>query len=204
MAWLAANRTLPIADYHAQFSARFRRSDVSAPNLHALRKRKGWRTGRTGQYAPGQEPLNKGKRCAPGRGGRHPNARATQFRKGDRSGVARELYKPIGTERLTKDGYRQRKVHDGLPMHSRWQLVQRIEWEKLNGPIAPGYALKCLNGDKLNTDPTNWELVSRGVLARLNGGRFRKTLAFDDAAPEVKPTVLALAKLRQAISETAK
>ena len=46
MAWLEEHRLLPIADYHAAFQAAFPRPDVSAANLHSLRKRKGWRTRR--------------------------------------------------------------------------------------------------------------------------------------------------------------
>lgn len=204
MAWLEENRLLPIADYHAAFTARFGRSDVAAVNLHSLRKRKGWKTGRTGCFEKGAAPHNKGKPCAPGTGGLHPNARKTQFKKGERTGIAQKHYKPIGFERITEDGYRERKINDGPVFKDRWQLVQRIEWEAANGPIPEGFALKCLDGNKLNCDPSNWEPVARGVLARLNGGRFRHTLAYDAAPPELKPIVMASAKLKQAISEKRK
>ena len=199
MAWLKDNRLLPITDYHAAFCKQFDRTDASKTNLHSLRKRKGWKTGRTGQFTKGQEPLNKGKKCPPGVGGNHPNARKTQFKKGERTGVAKENYKPIGFERITDDGYRERKVNDGPVFKDRWQLVQRIEWEKVNGPIPDGYALKCLDGDRLNCDPSNWEPIHRAVLARLNGGRFRTTLAYDDAPAELKPLVMASAKLKHAV-----
>lgn len=201
MAWLETNRLLPISEYHAGFAAEFGRSDVSAVNLHSLRKRKGWKTGRTGCFEKGQAPVNKGKPCAPGTGGRHPNARATQFKKGERTGIAQKHYKPIGYERITIDGYRERKVNDGPVFKDRWQLVQRIEWEKANGPIPEGYALKCLDGNKLNCSPENWEPVHRGVLARLNGGRHRKTLPYDAAPPELRPIVMASAKLKHALHE---
>ena len=144
---------------------------------------------------------NKGKPCPPGKGGRHPNARRTQFKPGQRTGIAQKHYKPIGFERITIDGYRERKINDDLPFKDRWKLVQRIEWEAANGPIPEGYALKCLNGDKLNCDPSNWEPIPRGVLARLNGGRFRKTLPYDEAAPELKPLVMANAKLKHTAHE---
>jgi hypothetical protein len=204
MAWLEANRLLPIAEYHAGFLAAFGREDVSAKNLHGLRKRKGWLTGRTGRFEPGQESWNKGKPCEPGKGGRHPNARATQFKAGVRQGVAVKLYKPIGTERLSKEGYLERKIHDGLPLQSRWRAVHLVEWEAKNGPVPLGHCLKCLDGDRLNTSPENWQLVSRGVLSRLNGGRHKTRLPFDAAEPEVKPAVMALAQLEQAAHERRK
>ena len=199
MAWLEANRLLPISEYYARYLERFGRKDVSKVNVQSLRKRKGWKTGRTGRFVKGQTPINKGKKCAPGVGGRHPNARRTQFKKGERTGIAEKHYKPIGYERITQDGYRERKINDGPVFKDRWQLVQRIEWEKANGPIPEGYALKCLDGDRLNCDPSNWEAIPRGVLARLNGGRMRKTLPYDSAPDELKPLVMASAKLKHAI-----
>ncbi|WP_210421571.1 HNH endonuclease [Mesorhizobium sp. WSM4308] len=146
--------------------------------------------------------MNKGKTCPPGKGGRHPNARKTQFVKGHgRSGIAVDLYKPIGTERLSKDGYREIKMHDGMPLQSRWRAVHLVEWEKLNGKIPKGFALKCLDGDRLNTDPMNWECVPRALLPRL-GGRFGR--GYDAAPAEVKPTIMAIVKLEHSAREKSK
>lgn len=193
MAWLETNHKLAISDYHRQFCDLFGRDDVSTVNLHSLRKRKGWKTGRTGRFSKGIVPHNKGKPCAPGTGGRHPNARKTQFKKGHgRTGVAVDLYKPIGTERLSKNGYRERKIHDGLPLQSRWRAVHLVEWENVNGPVPEGMALKCLDGDRLNTDPSNWEPVPRAMLPRLSGKYGR---GYDEAPDELKPTIMAVTKL---------
>lgn len=198
--WLEANRLQPIADYHREFCERFDRADVTAALLHALRKRKGWKTGRSGRFEVGQEPTNKGKTCPPGVGGRHPNALRTQFKKGHgRTGRAVELYKPIGTERLSKEGYRERKVHDAMPLHSRWRAVHLIEWEAVNGAITKGHCLKCVDGDKLNTNPSNWELIPRALLPALNGGRHKKRPAYDAVAPELKPSLLTMAKVEHRV-----
>lgn len=195
MAWLEANRTLPISDYHAAFCAKFGR-DVSAGNLHALRKRKGWKTGRTGCFAKGQEPFNKGK-PHPTRG----RSGATQFKKGNRTGKANLNYQPIGTERLNEDGYLERKIHDGMPMQSRWRLVHLVEWEAINGPIPEGQCLKSIDGDRSNTDPSNWQMIPRALLPRLNGGRFKTHLAYDEAVPEVRPALLTIAKIEHRARE---
>lgn len=204
LAWLEANRTLTTADYHRAFCEAFARSDVSAANLHALRKRRGWKTGRTGRFEPGAAPANKGVTCAPGVGGRHPNAIATQFQPGVRRGVAVKLYKPIGTERVSVDGYRERKIHDGMPLQSRWRAVHLIEWEALNGPLPKGYCLKCRDGDKANTDPSNWEAIPRALLPRLNGGRHKTKPIYDQVAPELRPAVLAVAKIEHRARELRK
>lgn len=201
MEWLEANRRLVISDYAAGFNALFGRN-VAAKNLHALRKRKGWKTGRTGCFEKGDVPHNKGKPCEPGEGGRHPNARKTQFKKGHgRSGVAVKLYKPIGSERLSKNGYLERKIHDGLPLQSRWRAVHIVEWEAVNGPLPKGHALKCLDGDRLNTNPSNWIAIPRGVLPRLNGGRATRVMAYDTAPDELKPVLLNMARVEQKASE---
>lgn len=201
IAWLSDQRALPIAEYYEAYQSNFSRPDVTPQKLHALRKRQGWKTGRTGQYQAGSAPLNKGKKCELGTGGLHPNARKTQFPKGGRTGNAALNYKPIGAEREYKGGYLQRKIHDDLPMQSRWKFIHQINWEVVNGPLPKGFALKCLDGDRKNTAATNWEAIPRGVLARLNGGRFRTTLPYDQAPDELKPVVMAVAKLRHRAAE---
>ncbi|WP_153005537.1 HNH endonuclease signature motif containing protein [Aureimonas ureilytica] len=202
-AWLYEYRLLPISQLHTAFCAAFGRDDVTAANLKALRQRNGWKTGRTGRFVKGSEPLNKGARCPEGFGGRHPNSRRTQFCKGNSKGHNNNNYQPIGTECI-KEGYLRRKMHDSLPRHTRWELVHRIEWQLANGSIPTGYALKCLDGDKLNTAPSNWELVPRGVLARLNGGRLKKRIGFDAAPKELKPALMTIAKIEHRAHEIQK
>ncbi|NKI99623.1 HNH endonuclease [Novosphingobium sp. SG707] len=195
LAWLHANHTLPYAEYFAAFIAQFPRDDLTAANINSLRKRKGWSTGRTGHFVKGETPHNKGKSCEEGKGGKHPNARKSQFKPGQRQGVAVRLYKPIGTERMSKGGYLERKINDDMPLRARWRAVHLLRWEEQNGPIPKGMALKCLNSDILNTDPSNWELVPRAILPRLNGGPHKSRLAYDAAPPELRPTILLAAKV---------
>lgn len=194
LTWLEANRLMIISDYARAFNEKFGR-DVSAKNLHALRKRKGWRTGRTGCFVKGEVPHNKGKPCEPGKGGRHPNARRTQFKKGVLNGTAKENVKPIGFERIAKDGYIERKVNNDLPFKNRWRAVQHIRWEEANGPVPNGHILKCLDGNRQNTHPSNWTAIPRGTLPFLNGHR---GFNYDAAEPELKPAILTLAKVKHA------
>lgn len=200
LAWLEVNRRLVISDYHRRFVEEFGRHDVTLVNLNSLRKRKGWLTGRTGHFPKGSVPHNKGKKCPEGTGGRHPNARRTQFKKGQLPHNANYL----GHERVSRDGYVEISIDETNPhtgFERRYVLKHRWLWEQANGPIPADHALKCLDGNRLNTDPSNWEAVPRGVLARLNGGRFRKTLPYDEAPADLKPLVMASAKLKHAIRE---
>ena len=189
LAWIEAHSTLPRRELHAGFTARFGRADVSLSNLTALCKRKRWLTGRTGRFTPGQESWNKGRKVTP-----HPNAVRTQFKKGERRGKANTNYKPIGTERVTENGYLERKIHDGLPLRSRWRAVHLIEWEAAHGPVPEGHCLKCLDGNRRNTDPANWSAVPRAMLPRLAG---RWSPAYDSAPDELKPAIMATAELAE-------
>lgn len=204
MAWLEANRELPIGEYHRAFIAAFAREDVRAQNLHALRKRMGWRTGRTGQFAKGQVSHNKGVKCAPGTGGNHPNARRTQFK----GGALPHNTKGAGHERIdSKGGYVILIVAETNPWTgaaTRPVHKHRWLWEQKHGALPAGMALKCLDGDKTNTDPSNWEAIPRGLLPRLNGGRHKRRIAYDDAAPELKPAIMAVAKLERQLREKAR
>lgn len=189
--WLRDNVGLETADYHQQFCTRFGRDDVTVENLIGLRKREGWKTGRTGRFVKGQISHNEGKRCPEGVGGRHPNARKTQFRKGS---VAHNYQGP-GHESVGDDGYIWIVTDQPNPWTgaSTWRIHKhRWLWEQANGPVPEGMVLKCLDGDKLNTDPSNWEAVPRGLLPRLNGKCGRN---YDQAPAALKPTIMAVAKL---------
>ncbi len=192
LAWIKAHSTMPRRGAHEKFSARFDRDDVSLSNFAALCKRNGWLTGRTGQYEKGRTPENKGKKMP-----YNPNSAATQFKPGNRTGRANHVYKPIGTERISKDGYTERKIHDGLPMQSRWRTVHLIRWEAAHGPLPEGHCLKCLDGDKQNTDPSNWIAIPRALLPRLNA-RWHG-VKFDTADATLKPSILATAQLEHSI-----
>ncbi|BAK66839.1 conserved hypothetical protein [Sphingobium sp. SYK-6] len=202
LAFIQSVRTWPRSEAHAAFCQRFGRDDVSLSNFNALCKRHGWLTGRTGCFVKGQAPHNKGLPCAEGKGGRHPNSRKTQFKKGGRPHNTNFL----GHERIDpKDGYvyisvDQRNPHTGY--ERRYVLKHVWLWEKRHGAIPDGHCLKCLDGDKTNTSPTNWELIPRALLPRLAGGnRYNRKLAFDEASPELKPTLLAVARLEHAARE---
>jgi hypothetical protein len=182
------------ATYNRAVGMGLRKSAAYLASPAACRLRRGDNVGAGTRFTPGHAPANKGLRrpgWSPGR------MKDTQFRKGERRGVAVKKYKPIGTERLSKEGYLERKIHDGLPLQSRWRAVQRIRWEAIHGPTPKGMVLKCLDGNRLNTEPANWTLIPRALLPRLVGGRLGR-LGYDEAPPELKPTILAVAKLEHA------
>lgn len=186
LAWIKARKEWPRQKLHSEFCVRFGRTDVAFHNLKSLCGRNGWLTGRTGQYVPGQVSVNKGKTMP-----YNANSAKTWFKKGR----APHNTKFLGHERISKDGYVEVSVQETNPhtgFGRRYVLKHRHLWEQVNGPIPSCMCLKCLGSDRTNTDPTNWEMIPRAMLPRLNG---RHSLSYDDAADEVKPTVMAIAKL---------
>lgn len=99
--------------------------------------------GRATRLRPGRTPWNKG---VPGSTGTHPNCRPTQFRRGERRGIAAELYQPIGAERISKDGYLEVKANDDMPPQGRWIAAHRMVWEAAHGPIPPKHIVRFLPG----------------------------------------------------------
>lgn len=188
--WLSKNRTMPIGEYHRAFCGEFERSDITRQSLHALRKRRGWKTGRTGQYEKGAVPANKGKKMP-----FNANSARTQFK----AGQLPHNYRGPGHEWIdAQDGYVVMIVDEPNPWtgaSTRPVHKHRWLWEQKNGPVHDGHVLKCLDGDKTNTDPANWECVPQGLLPRLNGKSGRN---YDRAPNELKPTIMAVAKLEHA------
>ena len=106
-------------------------------------------------------------------------------------------HRAIGDERIDF-GRLSRKIGDVGPKRAQWRLVHIINWEALHGPLPPDTVLKCL-GDPLDVHPSNWEPVHRYVLAYLAGfgqGRTDAAITYYNAPKELKPTHMAVAKLR--------
>ena len=119
--------------------------------------------GRLTQFRKGITPWNKGKPFIAG--GRSVE---TRFKKGSRKGRANEIWKPVGTERISRDGYLERKIHDGMPLQSRWRAVHILAWEEANGPLPKGHAIAFKDGNKQNITLENLECISRADLMRRN------------------------------------
>lgn len=128
----------------------------------ACRLRRGDNVGAGSRFKPGQQAWNKGLK------GLHIGGEATQFKPGNRSGRAVEIYQPIGAERISKDGYLQRKVNDDMPLQKRWRGVHIVVWEEANGPLPAGHAIVFKDRNKKNIALGNLELVTRAELMRRN------------------------------------
>jgi hypothetical protein len=192
MAWLRENAALPLKDTGPAFRDAFPGRTITDKQILTWRRNHKIQTGRTGRFVKGQTPPNKGLK-----GYVAPGSEKGWFAKGN---VAPNT-KPMFFERIGKDGYIEIKVPVTNPYtghRTRFMHKHRWAWEQVNGPLPSGHALKCLDGDKTNTDAANWVAIPRALLPRLNG-RFGRD--YDSAPADVKPTIMAIAKLEHAARE---
>jgi len=113
-----------------------------------------------------------------------------EYRKNEtsfKSGKNHPKYKPIGSERVERDGYIVMKVAD-----RKWQQKHRFLWERDNGKIPKGHVVIFGNGNKRDFRPENLILVSRNQLATIN----KFSLIFEDE--ELTRSGIALSDLIQA------
>lgn len=111
-------------------------------------------TGRTGRFEKGHIPANKGT---------HPHTvgrmAETQYKKGNLP----HNTKPVGYERISKDGYVEVKIAM-RPSHpnknDNFVPKHRLIWEEHHGTIPKGSKIIFLDGDKRNFDIENLALVS--------------------------------------------
>ena len=140
-------------------------------------------TGRTGQFEKGQTSWNKDTKGL-------TKANKTSFKKGN----IPKNHKPVGSERITKDGYTEIKVAEP----SKWRLKQRVIWEEYNGKIPSNSVIIFADGDKSNICIDNLLLVTRKQLSVLN----RYKLIKQDA--ELTKTGINIANVISKINEAKK
>jgi len=154
-----AYRRMDMRSVQAAVNERFELS-LSFNQVRAAIKNRRLKSGRDGRFVNGQPKV-------PGSGTKAANR--TSFKKGRPANHARN-YLPIGSTRLSKDGYIERKVTDDpkLVPARRWIAEHRLIWEAHNGPVPDGHVVVFLDGDLTNLALENLRCVPRGVLAVMN------------------------------------
>lgn len=129
--------------------------------------------GRATRFHKGHTPANKGLRrpgWAPGR------MADTQFKRGDRSGMAARNWKPIGTILTDSEGYQRIKIREaeygkepaGFGNCRVWPFHHRYLWEQANGPIPEGHIVTFRDGNRQNCTIENLDLMTLADNARRN------------------------------------
>jgi hypothetical protein len=145
--------------YNKAIALGLKKSPEYLASPEACRLRAGDNVGAKTRFRKGLAPWNKGASFVAG--GRSPE---TRFKPGH----VPHTWKPIGSERISKDGYLVRKVSDTGIKRDDWKLVHVHVWEQRNGAVPKGFALVFKDGDRKNAVIENLELVSRMELMRRN------------------------------------
>jgi hypothetical protein len=160
---------------------------ITAKQMKTWKTNHGLSSGLKG--SEGTDPPNKGSKGLYNVGGNK-----TSFKKGQQP----SNYKPVGTERIDRDGYILIKVSDEGPWHKRWRHKHKVIWEQANGPIPKGRCILFLDSNKLNLMLDNLQLITNSQLAILN----RKNLISDQ--PEFTKTGIMIADIFGKIGERKK
>jgi phage protein len=162
---------------------------VTPEKIKSLLSRKKICTGTRGcLYKKGSIPWNKGTKGL-------TKANKTSFKKGERP----KNWKPVGSERVDRDGYTLIKISNEGSMWQRWALKHKVLWEKYNNRKIPkGYAVLFADQDKQNFSEENLILVSKNELRILNQNGLIKANA------ELTKSGIAVAKLKAKLAEIRK
>lgn len=187
--FLELEAAMPRRELTAAFNARFG-TDVSVSAIKGACKRHGFMTGRTGCFAAGHQTWNAGMKGWQA-GGRSAE---TRFGKDHKP----HNWQPIGHERLTKEGYLQRKVTDTGDTVNDYVEVHRLLWEEHHGPIPDGHIVTFRDGDRTHIALDNLMLMTRAESAVIN------LLGLGRVDAELKPAARTLAQLKLQTNERAR
>lgn len=86
-------------------------------------------------------------------------------------------WKPIGSERIDKDGILMRKYSDTGIKRDDWKPVHVHIWEEINGKVPKGSAVIFDDGNKRNFEIENLKCLTRAELMQRNSvHRFPKEI----------------------------
>jgi hypothetical protein len=161
---------------------------ISVTAMSALLKKYNLKNGWDGRFKPGNAPYNKGRKgyCPPG-------CEKGWFKPGDKPFNTM----PLGSERITKDGYVEVKYsEDGGSPKNRWKGKQVFIWEKANGPVPKSCAVIFADGNNRNFKLKNLILVSRRELVILNHARM-----LESKNPDITKISTSIAKVKALIAD---
>jgi hypothetical protein len=176
-------KNISVVELTAAVNEKFKLA-LEVSQLRSYVRNHGVTSGRTGCFVQGSLPWNTGTKdqgvCKANRG---------TFTKGNIPGNI----KPLGDERICpKDGFILVKIKEANPYtgaDTRYKHKHVVVWEREHGPVPEGYVVRLIDGDKTNCEPENLLLVTRAEHLRLN------QLGVAAYPPELRPTVVAIAKL---------
>ena len=132
-------------------------------------------SGKVYRYKKGEAPWNKGKYMRV--------SIATEFTKGNKP----HNYRPVGSERITVDGYKEKKIADP----NKWKGMHILLWEEVNGPVPPRHKVIFIDNNKLNIKIDNLLCLSYEEAMKRNSIHRYPT--------EIVKAIKAISKLKKTI-----
>lgn len=126
-------------------------------SVTGYRKRNGLLNDKIPRFKKGHTPWNKGRK------GVYTGGMAGWFPKGNKPANTRRCGEISIRQDSSGRFYAYKKVAD-----RDWRELHRLNWEAVNGPVPEGHILVAKDGNSLNTDPDNWEPITRAEHARRN------------------------------------
>ena len=141
-------------------------TNITAKEIAYFRRKHKLKSGLTGQFKKGNIAHNKGKKQIEYMSKEAiERTKKTRFKKGNKP----KNYRPIGSERITKDGYIEVKVADP----NKWETKNKIIYKQYYGDIPKGHKVIYADGNKLNNDINNLILVSDNEELIMNRHKLR-------------------------------
>lgn len=132
-------------------------TNITSRTIKSYKANNKLNSGLTGKFRKGQTPHNKGKKMPKEV---YEKVKYTMFTKGN----VPPNHRPVGSERISKDGYIEVKVAEP----NKWRLKQRVVYEEAKGKIPEGCPIIFLDGNKRNFDIDNLRCITRSELLYLN------------------------------------
>lgn len=132
-------------------------TNVTSRTIKSYKANNKLNSGLSGKFRKGQAPHNKGKKMPKEV---YEKVKHTMFAKGN----VPPNHRPVGSERISKDGYIEVKVAEP----NKWRLKQRVVYEEAKGKIPEGCTIILLDGNKRNFDIDNLRCITRSELLYLN------------------------------------
>lgn len=172
--------TTTIKQLTESFNQRFN-TNITAEAIHQVCLRKGYKSNHDGRFQKGIIVWNKGTKGV-------IKKNSGSFKKGHMP----PSFSEVGTEMIDKtDGH----IYVKIANPDQWIQKHRLNWIKAHGEIPPNHVVIFTDGNKLNTDLNNLELISRSELLALNRNHYSST------PDELKPIVKIMAKLEASVTK---
>lgn len=132
-------------------------TNITSRTIKSYKANNKLNSGLTGKFRKGQTPHNKGKKMPKEV---YEKVKHTMFAKGN----VPPNHRPVGSERISKDGYIEVKVAEP----NKWRLKQRVVYEEAKGKIPEGCPIIFFDGNKRNFDIDNLRCITWSELLYLN------------------------------------